>query len=325
MFKRQLVLAAIDHATDVERTMDVAIGVAKAHGADVHVIRVVPHRATDSNGRISPWTLDPHVDRGVSMGATLASIARSADGEGVRSVTLRGTPEHVIPAYAQLHQAVTLVVEHDYGGASFSRKGGMVDALARHLPIPLLVLPGRQRRQAAGQEVRRIVVPIDFSTASAVGLRTAVDLSRRHRARITLLHALQDWPGHMVFSGGEAWARLQRLPAQQQAVAARLRRKAALLGAVDVDTEVTTGVAGGAILGTAGRSRADLIVMGVAHRSWLDRLLFGSTLRRVLRRATVPVLVVPVVAGAQAWPSEVAVDHAGSRGRRKVAAARIAA
>ena len=45
MLKRQLVLVAIDHATDVERTMDAALSTAKARGADVHVIQVVPHRA----------------------------------------------------------------------------------------------------------------------------------------------------------------------------------------------------------------------------------------------------------------------------------------
>ena len=151
---------------------------------------------------------------------------------------------------------------------------------------------------------RRILTPVDFSIASAVALRTAVELARRHGARITLLHTLNDVTRHMIFSGGEAWEVIRRLPAQKEAAAERLRRKAAFFGATDVDTEVATGLADGAILEIARRSDPDLIVMGSAHRSWLDRMLFGSTLRRVLRRATVPVLVVPVVAGAHAWPNE---------------------
>ena len=129
----------------------------------------------------------------------------------------------------------------------------------------------------------------------------------------------------MVFSGSEAWEVVRRLPAQKEAVAERLRRKAAFFGADDVDTEVATGVADGAILETARRSDADLIVMGIAHRSWLDRVLFGSTLRRVLRRATVPVLVVPVVAGAHAWPNEHLVDQLGSRVWSDSAGGRVAA
>ena len=97
-------------------------------------------------------------------------------------------------------------------------------------------------------------------------------------------------PGHLVFSGSQAWEVVRRLPGRKDAVAARLRRKAAFLRAGDVDAVVATGAAVGAILENARRSNPDLIVMGSPHRSWFDRVLFGSTLRRVLRRATVPVL-----------------------------------
>jgi hypothetical protein len=65
--------------------------------------------------------------------------------------------------------------------------------------------------------------------------------------------------------------------------------------------------------------------MGIAHRSWLDRLLFGSTLRRVVRRATVPVLVIPVVAGAHTWPNELVVDCINDQARTNFAADRVAA
>lgn len=156
-------------------------------------------------------------------------------------------------------------------------------------------------RQEGG--LRRILVPIDFSTASAVALRAAVALSRRHGARLTLLHSLSEWPRRMVVSGSAAWRLMRRLPAERYAVAERLRREAAFLEEADVDTEVATGVASDAILEAAERAEADLIVMGVAHRSWLDRLLSGSTSTRVLRRATVPVLVVPAVAGVTREPA----------------------
>jgi nucleotide-binding universal stress UspA family protein len=116
----------------------------------------------------------------------------------------------------------------------------------------------------------------------------------------------------MVLSGSEAWAVVRRLPARLEAVADRLRRTAAFVGEGDVDTEVATGASEIAILEMVERSDADLIVMGVAHRSWLDRLAFGSTLRRLLRRVTVPVLVVPVVAGDNPWPDEAGVGKVSS-------------
>jgi nucleotide-binding universal stress UspA family protein len=103
------------------------------------------------------------------------------------------------------------------------------------------------------------------------------------------------------------------------------RRKAAFFGADDVETEVATGVADGAILDVATRSDADLVVMGVAHRSWLDRTLFGSTLRRVLPRVTVPILVVPVVAGAHEWRNEPLAEQISSGAWTDSAVDRVAA
>jgi universal stress protein A len=326
MLKRQLVLVAIDHATDVERTMATALGTAKARGADVHAIEVVP-RAVHLGDRRDPWRFEPHGVRGVTIGARLASVPRSADRDGVsvRPVTLLGEPAHVIPAYAQLHEASLLVVERDYGSSRFWRNGRVVDAMARRSSIPLLVLPKRLAAERDESAPRRILTPVDFSVASAVALRTAVELARRHGARLTLVHTLNDVPRHMTFSGGGAWEVIRRLPAQKEAAAERLRRKAAFFGSDDVDTEVATGLADGAILESAGRGEPDLIVMGTAHRSWLDRVLFGSTLRRVLRRATVPVLVVPVVAGAHTWPNEHLVEQLGSRGWSDSAGERVAA
>src|SRR4029078_3084944 len=137
MLKPQLVLVAIDHATDVERTMETALGTAKARGADVHAIQVVPHRAVHVDDRHDLWPCKSHDGRGVAIGAWLASMPRSADHDGVRvrRVTLRGEPAHVIPAYDQLHEASVLVVERDYGSSRFWRNGRVVDAMARRSPI----------------------------------------------------------------------------------------------------------------------------------------------------------------------------------------------
>ena len=158
MFKRQLVLVAIDRATDVERTMEVALSAAKAREADIHVIQAVSHSAVHGDDRLGRWAFEPHDTHGVSIGAQLASILRSADDDGVRvqSVTLRGEPEHVIPAYAQLHQATMLVVARDYGSSRFWRSARVVDEVARRSPIPLLVVPKRQRREREEPGLRRI-------------------------------------------------------------------------------------------------------------------------------------------------------------------------
>jgi hypothetical protein len=74
---------------------------------------------------------------------------------------------------------------------------------------------------------------------------------------------------------------------------------------------VVTGNPSASITDTAAESAADLIVMGVAPRSWLDEAVFGSTLRAVLRKAKTPVLVLPVAAGAHQWNESLAREAPG--------------
>jgi nucleotide-binding universal stress UspA family protein len=116
-----------------------------------------------------------------------------------------------------------------------------------------------------------------------------------------MVHALKNAPGRLVFSGSEAIGAINEVHAEAASIAARLRREIPASAASHVDSRVTTGDPHRGILDVAEEVQADLIVMGVPPRGRVDEVLFGSTLRVVLRRATSPVLVLPVVAGAHEW------------------------
>jgi nucleotide-binding universal stress UspA family protein len=105
----------------------------------------------------------------------------------------------------------------------------------------------------------------------------------------------------MAFSGGEVSRAIDGIRAQAAAVAAHLQREIPAAAAGKVDIRVTTGDPARVILHFASELHADLIVIGVPPRGRVDETLFGSTLRRLVRRATSPVLVLPVVAGAHEW------------------------
>jgi len=147
------------------------------------------------------------------------------------------------------------------------------------------------------------VSAVDFTVASAVAVRTVLGLIRGTGARLTLVHALKK--AHpMPFSGSEAAKVGRSLKGQVSEAAKHLRRRVPANADIRVDTRVTTGDPHHGILDLASEVKADLIVMGVPPRTRFDEVLSGSTLRNVLRRATIPVLVLPVPAGAYEWLGE---------------------
>lgn len=100
------------------------------------------------------------------------------------------------------------------------------------------------------------------------------------------------------------WLKQNRSPAQRPGlgtdVAERVTRRAdALIQSLDaagiaVEASLTAShdQTAEAILATAERRRVDLLVVGSHHSNWLENVL-GSTAVRLLRRATIPVVVVP--------------------------------
>lgn len=298
MFSRSLVVVPVDGSSQTEPTVQYAVSIAQRHGADVHVIQVVSRRS----GTL--WRA-PESERRLRARLRALRPAVEQQGVSVRIVTLRGTHDSVISAYAQLNGASLVVVGHHYGSSRLWRNSSVASRLSRSSPVPVLVVP--VLGEAAAQPVKRILAAVDFTVSSAIALRTAADWSKRHGARLTMLHAMEPLD-QMALSGGEAWRLVQRLPAEVKVLSKRFKRKAMALGYVDAEPVVVTGDAFRGIVATAKETDADLIVMGVAPRSRVDEALSGSTLRAVLRRATVPVLVVPVVGGEHEWIDEVRED-----------------
>ena len=298
MFNRSLIVVPVDGSPGTERTVRHAVSIARRRGADVHLVQVVSRRS----GTL--WRA-PESERRLRAHLRALRPAMGQEGVFVRIVTLRGDGHSVIPAYAQLNAASLVVVGHHYGSSRLWRNSSIASRLSRSSPVPVLVVPALG--DAAAQPVNRILAAVDFTVASAIALRTAADWSKRLGARLTMLHAMEPLD-HMALSGAEAWRLVQRLPAEVKVRSKRLKRKAMALGFADAEPVVVTGDAFRGIVATAKESNADLIVMGVAPRTRFDEALSGSTLRAVLRRATVPVLVVPVAGGAYEWIDSIPSD-----------------
>jgi len=142
---------------------------------------------------------------------------------------------------------------------------------------------------------RKILVPVDGSPTASRGLREAIRLAKDQKARLHLVHVVDESATIAVAEAGVALDPLvETLVAYGRRVLERARRMAQKQGARadGVMYESLAGSAAESILREARKWRADLIVMGTHGRRGIRRLALGSDAEQVVRHATVPVLLV---------------------------------
>jgi nucleotide-binding universal stress UspA family protein len=141
-------------------------------------------------------------------------------------------------------------------------------------------------------DIKRIVVPVDFSTNSQRALDYAHGLAKTFGAALHLIHVCEV-PTVMVPAldayaiGYAQWSQLLGEEADKQ-----LTRVTAPLGDVPVTTQVLFGPPAAAIVDAAVTNNADLIVMGTHGHGAVMHMLMGNVAERVVRTAPCPVLTV---------------------------------
>ena len=141
----------------------------------------------------------------------------------------------------------------------------------------------------------KILVPVDGSETSRLGLQHAILLAKDQKAVLRVLHVVHDY---WVADGLEGLVRseelLKELRERGQAIlndAASSARKEGI-EPEKVSIETLMGPVGAAIAEYAEQWPADLIVMGTHGRRGIRRLVMGTDAEYVVRTAPVPVLLV---------------------------------
>ncbi|MDF1819632.1 MAG: universal stress protein [Immundisolibacteraceae bacterium] len=138
-------------------------------------------------------------------------------------------------------------------------------------------------------EIQKILVPVDFSSASLGALAHAEELAHRTGAELHLLYVIEPVVAPMEFNTAAI------IEANQ---ADRINSKLAELRNTEVRhgvkavTLVAEGEAAAAIVRTVEEQDFDLVVMGTHGHSGFRHLLLGSRAERVVRGASCPVLTV---------------------------------
>jgi nucleotide-binding universal stress UspA family protein len=139
-----------------------------------------------------------------------------------------------------------------------------------------------------------VLVAIDGSEPAARALAHALDLAKSSGARIHACYCIDyvALPGALSSLSKPPESAPDFLREDGERVTARARAVARRRG-VEIQTHLLRGSTVRAILTFAKDVKADSIVMGTHGRTGLRHLLLGSVAEGVIRRASVPVTVVP--------------------------------
>ena len=143
-------------------------------------------------------------------------------------------------------------------------------------------------------DLRRILVPTDFSEHSRHALMYGLAFAEKFGAELFLLHVFQDltiYQPDAVLVGPPVVPPIEELTAAARAALDKVIRDQRLEH-VQVHAEVREGSPVEEIVQFAQDKAIDLIVVATHGRGWLAHVLLGSTAEKVVRKAPCPVMAV---------------------------------
>ncbi len=155
----------------------------------------------------------------------------------------------------------------------------------------LLENVGGRTKTSSAFQLKKVLVPIDFSECSKKALHYAIAFAKQFNASLTLMHVV-----YINYGFGEFAAIDYPLLEKQvrEGTEKQLRELATeeIGESLMTDTLVYTGVASREIVEAARSLECDLIIMSTHGHTGLKHVMLGSTTENVVRHAPCPVLVV---------------------------------
>ena len=132
------------------------------------------------------------------------------------------------------------------------------------------------------ENIKNILVPTDFSPNATKALDYAVQLARRTRSSILLLHIVES--NEIAETTEENSEKMELIKKSiQQTVH------------VDINTRQIKGLAIDSILYTINSEAIDLVIMGTVGNSRFSEKIFGSKTAKIIGTSPIPVLAIPLL------------------------------
>jgi nucleotide-binding universal stress UspA family protein len=305
------ILVPLDGSELAERVLPTAISFAHITGSSIVLLHAMSTvSVSETIGGIFPAT--PSVwenwdDETRSAQGYVRSIARQLTGMklAVQTEVVEGQAATAIVRYAKEHPSVRLIAMATHGRSGLGRLvlGSIADRVLHLSPVPTLLVRiaghhgavALEQTDAVRISYKTILVPLDSSRLAEQALGHAVELASKMDTTLLLVTALPNGQEGASISDEYAPPLLEevqrsesnRLKTYLLGVAQKLRNRG-----LKVQTETPTGTPPAAVLRTAQKSEADLIVMTTHGRSGLQRLWLGSVAANIVHQSSCPVLLI---------------------------------
>jgi len=285
------VLLAMDGSVGASAGARMALGLATAHGAIVHVLRVIDSRALPFPPALDvalavedpDRDLTSHRKEVLEMQSLLSAVAGQVVDWPVR-VTIGAPAVTIVEEARRLDAALVIVGLHKYGRVDRVLNNETSLNVMRKCSCPVLgVVPGITAVPT------RILAATDFSAASLAASRIAKAIADE-RALLVLAYV----PPITALLGDEGERRIHDLGLQAAFAytARQLGDRDVTFDHVVLEHDLSTSTAA-TILAYAASTKCDLIAAGSARQGRLERWMMGSVSTELVRDGSCSVLIVP--------------------------------
>lgn len=303
--KLRRILVPIDFSPASLATLRFAKLLAARFGAKLHLVHVVAPIPIYSLTR--GVLLPPFPDKAMMQSAKkrlqdLVSQFSLPPGETQCSVRLGEASSQINEAAGKSRADLIAIATRGLTGLKHAFLGSTTQRVVRGAPCPVLVVrenehfsaKERARRGRTPLQFQKILVPLDFSECSRVGLDYALGFAREFRSSLLLFYSVM--VHSYALSDEYTILEVPNILSQQQEYAeeemARLRREVGKELA-RIETKVAVGSPVEQIDAGVRAEGVDLIITSTHGRSGVKRAFIGSTAEQIVRHAPCPVLVVP--------------------------------
>jgi nucleotide-binding universal stress UspA family protein len=208
-----------------------------------------------------------------------------------------GKPFHEIATAAREDRADLIVLAtHGYTRVNRVLLGSTAERVVRYASCPVLTVPSYSTPKPVGKNVsiqlKKILVPMDFSNISKDALPWATSLAAQFGAELILLHVTEKFPIDYLLGRELMSETIVPLMKQAEAELEHLAESLSKSTGVNISAVVRDGTPFEEICHASKTLGTDLIVLTTHGYTGLKHVWLGSTAERVVRHAICPVLVV---------------------------------